>query len=272
MNKRKSSLVRGLSDPFVQRIAQRYDAMEATRRWVRWEEYFTTVGGAGTRRADSAEAVRCSESTRARALHILDVILFEVRARGFEVAMGYACSHIDLRRDRASVQIRLVELGRRETSADTDSSKHLGHGITGAGVLVLLIDEYSNAVRRFKDEERHNIFDRLPQIVEAVEARHANALERLHLEQKRAAAVELARTEATAQEGARQAKIRRRDALLTEAKRWSDADLIRRYVASLDARIGVGESPVNDYQEWRALALEVADELDPSAAHLSPNI
>ncbi|PZP91147.1 MAG: hypothetical protein DI587_36355 [Variovorax paradoxus] len=75
-----------------------------------------------------------------------------------------------------------------------------------------------------------------------------------------AAATEADRRAAAKAAAAEQA---RRDDLSAEAARWHQATQIRAYIACLDA-VGPADA------EWRAWALRVADEMDPSSSRLPP--
>lgn len=55
-----------------------------------------------------------------------------------------------------------------------------------------------------------------------------------------------------------------RPRLMDEVKAWEDCELIRRYVAMLDARIASGQEAEAEYEKWRADALKAADALDPT--------
>ncbi|MDW9228656.1 hypothetical protein C7S15_3253 [Burkholderia cepacia] len=217
--------------------------------------------------------IRSSKSKLRRALQVLDAVCVAAAARGFVARMGYRCHHIDLIRDEAAVRVRLVERGFRTNTAklaDEDGDRFLGEGILGSGLLELIIDEYSDQAKRFKDNQDSNVLDRLSDIVAAIEIRHVESLERLRRERRRDEAIRQIREEAAAREVERKAEKRRVDDLLKEARDWNDADLIRRYVQSLDERHAAGAHPVGDYASWRSWALAKADEIDPSRRHLSP--
>ncbi|MBR7973051.1 hypothetical protein KDX01_07995 [Burkholderia vietnamiensis] len=271
MSKHQMDFAHGLKDPVVVRLAQMYVAQRAADRWISWADYFPPQVGEAVRRADASEAIRCSKSRRRRALQILDSVCVAAASRGFTTRMGYCCNHIDLLRDEATVRVRLVERGFRtntEELDDEDMDRFLGHGILGSGLLELIIDEYSDQVRRFKDHQDSSVLDRLSDIVSAIEARHVESLERLRRERRRDEAIREIREEAAAREVERKAEKRRVDDLLKEVRDWNDADLIRRYVRSLDERHAAGAHPDDDYALWRRWALETADELDPSSRHL----
>lgn len=54
------------------------------------------------------------------------------------------------------------------------------------------------------------------------------------------------------------------DALLTEVQDWEDAQSIRRYVRAQEVAQGrVGTNVAARFDEWRARALESANQLDP---------
>lgn len=187
--------------------------------------------------------------------------------------MGYCCNHIDLLRDEAAVRVRLVERGFRTNTAkldDEDSQRFLGHGILGSGLLELIIDEYSDQAKRFKDHQDSNVLDRLSDVVSAIEANHHESIECLIRDRKRNEAIRLAREEAAALETDRKLEKRRIEDLLKEVRDWNDADLIRQYVLSLDQQIAAGARSKDDYVSWRSWALAKADEIDPSRQRLLP--
>jgi len=270
MLKRQMDFAHGLKDPVVSRIAQRHDAQRTANRWISWEEYFPPRPGDAERRAYDHEVIRSSKSKLARALLVLDAVCVAAVACGFATRMGYRCHHIDLIRDEAAVRVRLVERGFRTNTAkldDEDKDRFLGEGILGSGLLELIIDEYSDQAKRFKDNQDSNVLDRLSDIVSAIETRHVESLERLRRERRRDEAIRQIREEVAAQEVERKAEKRRVDDLLNEVRDWNDADLIRRYVQSLDQRHAADTQPTEDYASWRQWALQTADELDPSLRH-----
>ncbi|WP_175761369.1 hypothetical protein [Burkholderia anthina] len=263
----------GLQDPVVIRIAQMHDAQRTTNRWISWKEYFPPRPGDAERRAYDREVIRTSKSKLARALQILDAVCVATAARGFVTRMGYCCHHLDLIRDEAAVRVRLVERGVRTNTAklaDEDIGRFLGEGILGSGLLELIIDEYSDQRRRFKDHQDSNVLDRIKDIVAAIEARHLESLERLRRERRRDEAIRQIREEAAAREVERKAEKCRVDDLLKEVRDWNDADLIRRYVQSLDQKLAAGARPTDDYASWRSWTLAKADEIDPSRQRLLP--
>lgn len=265
-------LASGLTDPVVKRIAQRFDALYAHQHDVSWEDYFPPRPGDAERRAYDHEVIRSSKSRLARALQVLDAVCVAAAARGFTTRMGYRCHHIDLIRDEATVRMRLVERGFRTNTAklaDEDRDRFLGHGILGSGLLELIIDEYSDQARRFKDHQDSNVLDRLSDIVAAIETRHVESFERLRRERRRDEAIRQIREEAAAREVERKMEKRRVADLLKEVRDWNDADLIRRYVQSLDQRHAGGARAADDYASWRQWALATADELDLSSRRLS---
>lgn len=273
MSKRLMDFAHGLKDPVVVRIAKMYDAKRAANRWSSWEEYFPPRPVEAIRRADASEAIRCSESTLRRGLQVLDGVCVAAAARGFATSMGYCCHHLELLREDAAVRMRLLERGfRADTTRKNDDygGRILSHGVVGSGVLELIIDEYSDQAKRFKDHQDSNVLDRLSDIVAAIEIRHVESLERLRRERRRDEAIRLIREEAAAREVERKLEKRRVDDLLKEVRDWNDADLIRRYVQSLDQRHAGGAQPAEDYASWRQWALEKANELDPSARRLLP--
>ena len=50
------------------------------------------------------------------------------------------------------------------------------YGVLGFGVLILLINEYPDSARRFKDREGVNVLDRIPVVLAAIEDHHARRL------------------------------------------------------------------------------------------------
>ncbi|WP_156443798.1 hypothetical protein [Burkholderia savannae] len=273
MPKRQMEFAHGLQDPIVARIAQRCDAQRATNRWISWEEYFPPRLGDAERRAYDREVIRSSKSKLARALQVLDAVCVAAATRGFVTRMGYCCHHIDLIRDEAAVRVRLVERGLRTNTAslaDDDRDRILGEGVLGSGLLELVIDEYSDQAKRFKDHQDSNVLDRLPDILSAIEARHSQAIDRFLRDRRRDEAIRLIREEAKTREAARLAEKRRLDDLLKEVHDWNDADLIRRYVQSLDQTLAARTQSTENYASWRLWALSQADESDPSLKRLAP--
>ncbi|MDR8918494.1 hypothetical protein FEP54_02944 [Burkholderia multivorans] len=270
MSKRQMDFARGLKDPVVVRIAQMHEAQRTAKRWISWEEYFPPRPGDAERRAYDHEVIRSSKSKLARALQILDAVCVAAAARGFTTRMGYRCHHLDLIRDEAAVRVRVLERGfRADTTklAQEDWDRVLDQGVLGSGLLELIIDEYSDQAKRFKDHQDSNVLDRLSDIAAAIETRHVESLERLRRERRRDEAIRQIREEAAAREVERKAEKRRVDVLLKEVRAWNDADLIRRYVQSLDQRHPGDARPAEDYVSWRQWALAKADELDPSSRH-----
>jgi hypothetical protein len=270
MSKPQIDFASGLTDLIVVQIAQRFDALYGGKHNAGWEDHFPPRIGDAERRAYDHEVIRSSKSTLARALKILDCVCVAVAARGFTTRMGYRCHHLDLLRDDAAVRMRVLERGfRADTTklAQEDWDRFLDQGVIGSGLLELVIDEYSDQAKRFKDHQDSNVLDRLSDIVAAIETRHVESLGRLQRERRRDEAIRQIREEAAAREVERKAEKRRVDDLLKEARDWNDADLIRRYVQSLDQRHAAGAQPAEDYASWRQWALAKADELDPSSRH-----
>ena len=100
--------------------ARRYDSMEAEKRYISWEEYFPVRRREVVRRVDSAEAIRCSDSTLRRAVGILDSVCVEASRRGFKTRMVYRGGHLGVGRGGTDVHMRFIELGHRERATDVD--------------------------------------------------------------------------------------------------------------------------------------------------------
>lgn len=87
-------------------------------------------------------------------------------------------------------------------------------------------------------------------------ARYRDALERLDAAEQASIAAELEKQRRAAEQAA-VAEQARRDDLTAEAARWHQATQIRAYIAHLDKSGGADE-------KWRAWALRVSEEIDPT--------
>lgn len=205
-----------------------------------------------------SHALRVTWLTYERALGIADALVRAAIQRECSVALDADASRLVLTLDSGelwvSIRERQVQGGKGPEPTDRLAVVCDGRFVSKSEI----VDEPGRPVQ----DRIHEVFLRLYR--SAVTARewkrrwNVEAEEKARLEARQAAAAAaLAEQERIAAEEAG-----RKEELLAEAARWHQAEQIRAYVAHLNAS-GTPDS------EWRAWALRVADEMDPTPGRLA---
>jgi hypothetical protein len=185
--------------------------------------------------------------------------------------------HADLRAEDQPETLRL-NLGYQvaDVSLSFSNSNQLGSGrrLESTGVLTLNLHagHRGNQDCHWQDSPEGSLESRLPSIVAEILRRaeasmrawmvrqHLHQVERISKEAQDRRDAEAQRTRLQAEQDAA-AEQAGRDDLTSEAARWHQATQIRAYIAHLDTT-GAADA------DWRAWALRVADEMDPSSSRL----
>lgn len=145
--------------------------------------------------------------------------------------------------------------------------------LSGPPVLYFTADREGRYDAKWEDAAGTRLETQLPRVVETTlrneelalrqwqMVQYQQAVEDMAAAQRARAAAELER-QRREEEKAAAAEQSRRDDLATEAARWHQAAQIRAYIAHLDAH-GAPDA------EWRAWALRVADETDPTEKRIT---
>jgi hypothetical protein len=224
-------------------------------------------------------AVRLSLTSYVRGLALLNAICWQSQTSGYTVRMGQHDSRVELFRDDAHVELRLVEklvAGFRTRVRSWDKKPEQVKTLTPSGRLALFVGQQGGGETELADRAEKTLEQQFEQIHRTIELRHAGSVERVAewARQKEAwKNAELRREEEErlrreAQKRAEQERQRRQD-LIAEAGNWAKASELREYLAVLDARLTAGGNAMENYAEWRSWAQEVVDELDRSALRVS---
>ncbi len=223
-------------------------------------------------------AVRVSIFQYERTLLILDAVCKAAERADFKPFLEAACERLELRMTGAKALVRISE--RFDTrlkpginwQGKPDQIKYQ----IPTGRLRIHIQRQPYGDKVIADDKQQTIDQKIDLVLQAIIAAHRASvgwlagLERDRIEREER---ERARQEAEAQmkQEKQQKKLaaENRDALLTEVKRWRQAESIRRYVADLDAKLQLaGLQATAAHSEWRSWALSVASFLDNSHRRL----
>lgn len=244
------------------------------RIWGSWE-YFCDAGQLlGQRHRKSP--VRLSLKHYRRGLAILNMLCERAEKEGYEVRTSDDGSRIQFAKAQAHIAVRVsekFEVGSRSEVNSWDKSTRQIRRLLPTGRLAVFFEQQGLGHTEVVDRPGQPLQDRMDEIARAMERRYEcsqTAIARW-AEQKRVYAEQRARREEEEKkrkevERLAEEERARRVALVAEAENWQRADLLRRYVASLDARVDAGGQPAkaDEYQRWRAWALQVAQALDAS--------
>jgi hypothetical protein len=165
-----------------------------------------------------------------------------------------------------------VDIGKVRLIFQFDGAEHVALGSgqpPQVGDLVLVSGHINDGVR-WTEDGATSLEQQLPAVVQTTlrrtEERHRRwarryretLVEQIEAARKKDEAAATAGERAAAEKAAA-AEQARRDDLAAEAARWHQATQIRAYIAHLDA-----SGPAD--ADWRAWALRVADEMDPTVA------
>jgi hypothetical protein len=194
---------------------------------------------------------------------------------GFVVRMGYCCTQIDLLRDDAPIWVRIVEksvVGNAEERGDLSKAIRGRYGLVGTGRIELTITQYGGGSTTFRDRGGQSLEQEVPEIVKAIERRHADAVKYKKEVDARHDAHHAAERQREKELEDRAAEQKRREDLIRRAADWDNAQRIRAFVSALRERFGSGERPPDDFEEWAAWALQVADEIDQNSRLAHPRL
>jgi hypothetical protein len=224
--------------------------------------------------------LRVSLQTFERALGILNRIALDLEKTGYTLSMSGRRERLVAKRDGATIEVRIAERLEAGTRFDrinsvTKEREHVKTA-TPTGRLTLGIGQAATGESVIHDSSSDKVEDQWDKVLAAVEYRHKRCVEKQaewkRWEIKRQEEEKLRQEEVRVREEARrreEAEKARREALLHEARGWQSSELLRSYVAHLDARRAAGGVVVEDFDAWRTWALAVADSLDKSTTRIA---
>lgn len=218
--------------------------------------------------------LRASLTTYRRALRLLQSLIVRLETAGFVVELSEGRERLKAMRDSATVLIKVTEklnAGQRTKLNSWSKKPEVVKFLVPTGRLVIGIEQEGLGDTQISDRSDALLEDQLERVMAAVEHRHHGSLETI-------ARWKRERQESADRERSRQEDLRLREvaqrvleaekakrlALRQEADDWQFAENIRAYVLHLEHRQKNGGVEVDGYVEWRAWAMEVARELDPS--------
>jgi hypothetical protein len=240
-------------------------------------EYFCDAGQllATTHRKSAA---RLSLLSYERGLSLLNVICWQAERRGYSASMEGGDARLRLTRDRAYVQLRIVEkldAGWRQRMRSWDKKPEQVKTLTPSGLLTIFVEQQGLGETGIADRRGQLLEQQFERIFDAVELRYGRSVAKVaewaqrDLDWK---AAELRRQEEErqrkeAQQRAEQERQRKAE-LVVEAENWGKAGVLRAYLDMLDTRLGNGGKAMEGYANWRIWAQTVVDELDRSASRV----
>lgn len=220
-------------------------------------------------------AARLSLLSYERGLSLLNVICWQAERRGYSVSMEGGDARLRLTRDRAYVQLRIVEkldAGWRQKIRSWDKKTEQVKRLTPSGLLTLFVEQQGLGETDIADRRDQLLEQQFERIFDAVALRYERSVAKVaewaqrDLDWK---AAELRRQEEErqrkeAQQRAEQER-QRKEELIGEAENWRKAGVLRAYLDMLDTRLENGGKAMEGYANWRKWAHSVIDELDRSA-------
>ncbi len=282
----RASLAKASSDAIVLKKVYDWEQAHPGKRYPSREkifgswEYFCDEGQLlGTRHSKSP--ARLSFSSYQRGLAILNMLCERAQLEGYEVRIDKEKSRIQLVRADAYVALRIsekLEVGFRARVRSWDKSIEQVRRLIPTGRLALFIEQQGRAQTEIVEKPGHPpLQNKLEEILKVIARRHEGSVAKIAAwaQRDREFAVQRARREdeeRTRKEAARLAEEERarRTALIAETENWQRADLVRRYIASLDAKLEAGAQPAEGHALWREWALQVAQDLDFSSERVRP--
>lgn len=221
---------------------------------------------------------RVSSASLGRALAIVNAIAIAVQVRSFTFEEDQSIGRLVVKGHGGLAAVRIVE--RLEETMEKvkryDGKYEAEKRRNPTGVLKLSLDKSYGSTIDFTDSPARPLETQIPRILEGIyslivrcriqhrEAEYEQEKRKLE-EVARARAAEIRREEE--RKAALEAKHRR--ALIRQSRRWKQAAAIRAYVEHMGYQ-GVStpnaQSGFNDWERW---ALNVASDLDPTAALLA---
>ena len=225
---------------------------------------------------------RVSYEHYVRGLRVLNLLAQQAAEKGYTVTISEKLERLQLNRSSGSVQVRLSE------QLDTTFQTQIGRWshkseqvkvLIPTGRLSVFAESSGGIVAAITDKEGSVLEAKMSAVWDFIDSRHSISVKkedewaewRRRQEQEKTLRDEQQRIEAEARQE-REREFKRREALLVEARNWASAAELKRYLSSLDERISTGGAPSPDYAEWRAWAVQVAEDLDASDQRVSKSV
>lgn len=213
-----------------------------------------------------------------RAMVFLQTVATRLEAQGYEIRLTDDMGRLQAVRSRAIVSIRVTEKAgpkNQERIYSWLNSAEWDKWMSSTGNLAIFIGQMGSAETKLADLTNKRLEEQWDPILAAVEHRYQRSLlvlarwekEQAERDASRLAELEETRRGAEAKRREETEKVKRA-ALLHEAEDWRSAATLRAYLESLEYRRKAGGSMSDDYEEWRAWARSVAEDLDKSKRHI----
>lgn len=213
--------------------------------------------------------VRISPGSKDRAIRILNVLESSLAAAGMKWVQSEKSRGVVGRFLDETVVFSVVETYTRTEHIEKHPTYEWMNKRTYTyqflGDLKISIEGYYEGRKSWSDGKTQRLEGKLPQVIEGFIAA-AEAMRR-HTEELKAWHIRWEKEEAIRREKERIAYERQQflDGALKEARTWSDAALLRQYVAHLREVVSVSQTKLTEYGEnWLIRAEEVAEWLDPT--------
>ena len=215
--------------------------------------------------------VRISQGSKDRVIRILNLLESSLSAAGMKWVQGEKHRCVVGRFLEETIAFSIVEASSRTEHIEKhptyrwmDKRTYTYHFL---GDLKISIDGYYDGRKSWSDGKTQRLEEKLSQVIEGFIAA-AEAMRR-RTEEWRARQVQWEEEAAIRRENERIAYERQQflEGALKEARDWSDATLLRQYVAHLRDVVSASSAELTDYgNEWVTRAEEAADWLDPTKA------
>ncbi|MEM5317251.1 hypothetical protein [Paraburkholderia sp. JHI869] len=179
--------------------------------------------------------------------------------------LAKAGAHVDIR-----VSEKLVK-GTRYQINSWNRSRESVRTLAPTGKLALFIEQQGTGHTELADRADQLLEQQLDGVLAAIDHRHHGSARRVAEREERERQSKEAGIRRLEQDrkqretrGKAEEENRGRQALVSEAENWRQAERIRAYVTTLDSKLGRAAELQDEYFTWRKWALAVADDLDPS--------
>lgn len=223
--------------------------------------------------------IRVSFLRYERTMLLLDAICKAAEKVGFIPCLEVSCERLELRQVGTKALLRVSEQFAQHHRSGINWSGKLDQikYRTPTGCLRVHVGDSVYSEKIITDDTQ-TVEQKLDLILKAVVASHQQTLQwRAETEKRERDRQDAEKARQELAEKIRQEKQRqkqeeeKREALLSEVKRWKQAQSIRLYVAALDERLEAnGVEPSVDYPSWRQWALETAQSLEGLDRRLYP--